>query len=232
MSAEDDYDQIKEYIHEMKSALAGIEKKIAEGKESSEALETQFLQSVAGSLFVSTQLHSFIKQLNARHPEMFIKIERKSSNVQINANRQESRLSQPMSEDLQRGGSPTEGAPEEEKKAEALEQGPDLRHEAAKYMAQLTEQAKMTYQSLGPYNYGKVAADKQLELRGPKVQIDNDTVYEGQWIIGGNIKQGVGLAVFKGGQLYEGGWHDDVEHGKGRLIHENGECYDGEWKNG
>ena len=85
--SDQDYEQIREYIHEMRQAMDGLEKKMQEGKESSDQLEVQFLASVAGSLFVSTQLHSFVKQLNLKHPEMSIKIERKSSNVQINANR-------------------------------------------------------------------------------------------------------------------------------------------------
>ena len=42
----------------------------------------------------------------------------------------------------------------------------------------------MMYQSLGPYDYGQVVADAKLEVRGPKVEIGNDTIYEGQWIIG------------------------------------------------
>ena len=59
----------------------------------------------------------------------------------------------------------------------------------------------------------------------------NHARYEGQWIIGTVIREGMGKIIWPDGSVYEGWWKNDKANGRGRLVHADGDVYDGEWKN-
>lgn len=59
----------------------------------------------------------------------------------------------------------------------------------------------------------------------------NGARYTGEWIVGTNIRQGLGQQVWPDGSMYEGYWVDSKANGKGRLIHADGDVYDGFWLN-
>ena len=61
------------------------------------------------------------------------------------------------------------------------------------------------------------------------VELENHARYEGEWIVGRDIRQGKGMQIWPDGSMYEGWWKDNKASGKGRLIHADGDVYDGEW---
>lgn len=44
------------------------------------------------------------------------------------------------------------------------------------------------------------------------------------------LKDGLGIMHYQNESVYEGYWIMGVRHGNGRLIHRNGDCFQGEWK--
>ena len=64
----------------------------------------------------------------------------------------------------------------------------------------------------------------------PMMVLENSARYEGEWLIGTQIRQGRGIQVWPDGSMYEGYWMDNKANGKGRLIHADGDVYDGSWK--
>lgn len=57
--------------------------------------------------------------------------------------------------------------------------------------------------------------------------LENGAQYEGEWLRGSQIRQGMGLQLWPDGSMYEGYWADNKANGKGRLIHADGDVYDG-----
>ena len=63
----------------------------------------------------------------------------------------------------------------------------------------------------------------------PIYQLENGALYQGEWICGSEIKQGMGVMISKDGSRYEGFFKNDSAHGFGRLVSENGDVYEGMW---
>ena len=61
---------------------------------------------------------------------------------------------------------------------------------------------------------------------GP-LQLENGSVYEGQWQNG--LRHGQGRQIWQNGALYEGFWLNDSASLYGRLIHSDGDVYQGSW---
>jgi hypothetical protein len=59
--------------------------------------------------------------------------------------------------------------------------------------------------------------------------LPNCAKYEGQWIVGTQIRCGKGIQVWPDGSLYEGWWLDNKTNGKGRIIHADGDVHEGMW---
>jgi len=57
--------------------------------------------------------------------------------------------------------------------------------------------------------------------------VDDEVIYEGQWVKNKNIRQGKGLQIWKDGSIYEGWWKDNKANGRGRLIHAECDIYEG-----
>ena len=93
------------------------------------------------------------------------------------------------------------------------------------------EKVKEIRDNLGDYDYsgGQVENRTDLESRDI-VELENHARYEGQWIIGTDIRQGAGKQVWPDGSLYEGWFADSKANGQGRLIHSDGDVYIGQWK--
>ena len=91
-------------------------------------------------------------------------------------------------------------------------------------LAQLLEQ-------LGPYNYPKVQDDGVQRKIEKYTYEDEEGVYEGQWNVATNMRDGKGKHISRRGSVYEGYWKDDQANGKGRLVHSNLDIYEGDWEN-
>jgi hypothetical protein len=62
-----------------------------------------------------------------------------------------------------------------------------------------------------------------------QVQLENGARYQGEWLLGTQVRQGTGIQIWPDGSMYEGWWVDNKANGKGRLIHADGDIYDGSW---
>ena len=94
---------------------------------------------------------------------------------------------------------------------------------------QLNEFSTQVRNKLGPFIYRK-RSRANLQFRDIVVR-ENDCKYLGQWNEETNLREGVGILVWKSGSIYEGYWKNDMANGKGRLIHANGDVYEGDWIN-
>ena len=63
-----------------------------------------------------------------------------------------------------------------------------------------------------------------LETRPFKILSDS-VKYNGQWMVGTNIRAGTGVLTWPDGSTYEGWLKDNKANGKGRLIHADGSIY-------
>ena len=61
-------------------------------------------------------------------------------------------------------------------------------------------------------------------------ELENDTKYEGDWIIGSDVLHGRGALIMQDGTIYEGWFKDNKMNGKGRIVSQKGELYEGDWK--
>ena len=43
------------------------------------------------------------------------------------------------------------------------------------------------------------------------------------------MRHGQGKFFYPSGEVYEGGWHNDMKHGEGEKINEEGDEYKGKW---
>lgn len=87
----------------------------------------------------------------------------------------------------------------------------------------------------GPFNYElgpyiDEYADGQRREKRDLTNIENETKYQGEWLIGTEIRDGRGFQIWPDGSLYEGFWRNNKANGRGRLIHADGDVYEGEWK--
>jgi hypothetical protein len=64
----------------------------------------------------------------------------------------------------------------------------------------------------------------------PSKTLDNGALYDGEWLVGTQTKQGRGMQIWPDGSLYEGYWKNGKANGNGRLIHADGDVYVGNWK--
>ena len=85
---------------------------------------------------------------------------------------------------------------------------------------------------LGDFQYDDDNFERSLGDREqrPMVVLENGARYEGEWLLGSQVRQGRGIQVWPDGSMYEGYWQDNKANGKGRLIHADGDVYDGHWK--
>jgi hypothetical protein len=82
---------------------------------------------------------------------------------------------------------------------------------------------------LGPYEYGEPTLDGTKREKRPRVTIENKTLYEGEWNVKTNERDGMGVLIWPDGSLYEGFWKKGKANGKGRLIHADKDVYIGDW---
>ena len=54
---------------------------------------------------------------------------------------------------------------------------------------------------------------------------DDGMHYEGEWIVGTQVKEGRGVLLWPNGSRYEGMFKINYQGGKGRLIHSDGDVY-------
>ena len=60
------------------------------------------------------------------------------------------------------------------------------------------EEARKQYIELGPFPFGTESDDTNLEYRPVTFIEKSNSYYKGQWIVGTQIRQGVGISVSKG----------------------------------
>lgn len=94
----------------------------------------------------------------------------------------------------------------------------------------LNQDVQTIRQQLGDFDFGNEEVDHgQREFR-EELTLENGAKYEGEWLLGSEIRQGKGMQIWPDGSLYEGWWQENKANGKGRLIHADGDIYDGYWK--
>ena len=54
-------------------------------------------------------------------------------------------------------------------------------------------------------------------------------MYQGEWLVNTNQKDGRGVQIWPDGSRYDGFWKDGMANGFGRLVHAEGDVYEGEW---
>ena len=99
-----------------------------------------------------------------------------------------------------------------------------------------------TLNKLGQFDWNDTAFENQLGAREyrPTTKLPNGDEYEGEWLIGTDIREGRGTLVVysfnKMGPLvqsygcqYDGYFRDNMICGKGRAIWLNGFIYEGEF---
>lgn len=95
--------------------------------------------------------------------------------------------------------------------------------------------------ALGPYDwrftqeeqdaFSKNDTDTNAPRQLRKItELGDGALYEGEWFISTNQRDGRGICQKASGSRYDGFWKDDQADGYGRLINVNGDVYDGIWK--
>jgi len=107
--------------------------------------------------------------------------------------------------------------------------GPSRSGEDNNYQNENVQQMRM---KLGDFRYTEFEFEKSLGQREKRTAIvlANQARYEGEWLVGTDIRQGKGMQVWPDGSMYEGYWKDSKANNKGRLIHADGDVYDGYWQ--
>ena len=72
----------------------------------------------------------------------------------------------------------------------------------------------------------------QREARAKTGKHDDGGVYAGEWSVGGESKQGVGVYDYPSGAAYEGEWNNNVKDGYGVYRFAKGGSYAGEFRRG
>ena len=75
------------------------------------------------------------------------------------------------------------------------------------------------YEGIEKYHYKPCAKDTVSRETREAVQFDNGIIYQGQWNVIEETKDGRGVQVWPDGSKYEGYWRDNQANGQGRLIH-------------
>lgn len=92
----------------------------------------------------------------------------------------------------------------------------------------LNERVQEIRNQLGDYKFDPSPdpslAKISLVLR-PSTILADHTKYQGQWVVGSNVRTGRGQLCWPDGSVYEGYWKDNKANGKGRLIHVDGSLY-------
>jgi len=63
------------------------------------------------------------------------------------------------------------------------------------------------------------------------VILPDGTYYDGEWIIGTDIREGKARIIYKSGILYDGWVKQNESSIRGRELSESGQYYEGEWEN-
>ena len=80
------------------------------------------------------------------------------------------------------------------------------------------------------FNYIKIEKDEiEREFRD-LIHLENGAIYNGQWALKANERDGFGIQVWSDGSKYIGYWKNDKANGFGRIIHADGDVYEGDWK--
>jgi hypothetical protein len=85
-------------------------------------------------------------------------------------------------------------------------------------------------QQLGDFDFGDEETPHGQREWKQETLLENGAKYEGEWLLGNEVRQGKGKQIWPDGSLYEGWWVDNKANGKGRLIHADGDIYDGYWQ--
>ena len=70
---------------------------------------------------------------------------------------------------------------------------------------------------------------EDVEIR-PLV-VEDGASYIGEWKIGTEIRQGMGIQTWPDGSVYEGNFYDNKRNGNGRIIYPDQTIYNGGWVN-
>ena len=70
------------------------------------------------------------------------------------------------------------------------------------------------------------------DARKKNARHDDGGVYVGEWSVGGESKQGLGVYTYPSGAVYEGRWNNNVKDGHGVYKWAKGGSYAGEFKRG
>lgn len=77
----------------------------------------------------------------------------------------------------------------------------------------------------GPFAMKEISNPAFVNLKTlPPVQLEDGSVYEGQW--SGHLRVGKGKALFRSGDSYEGYWLDDKPDLLGRMVSCDGDVYE------
>mmetsp|Transcript_39956 Transcript_39956/g.29462 ORF Transcript_39956/g.29462 Transcript_39956/m.29462 type:complete len:101 (+) Transcript_39956:290-592(+) len=85
----------------------------------------------------------------------------------------------------------------------------------------------MLLKNLGHFDYREPEEDDVPREKRPLVLLENNAKYEGEWLVGTDIRDGRGVQIWSDGSRYEGYWKANRANGRGRLIHADGDIYEG-----
>ena len=74
--------------------------------------------------------------------------------------------------------------------------------------------------------------ETQRRARAQTGKHDDGGVYHGEWSVGGESKQGVGVYTYPSGAVYEGEWNNNVQAGYGVYLFAKGGSYAGQFRRG
>ena len=60
--------------------------------------------------------------------------------------------------------------------------------------------------------------------------LDNHAKFEGQWVAGTDVREGVGKQIWPDGSMYAGEYKNGMKQGKGKFIWADQSSYKGEFK--
>lgn len=85
-------------------------------------------------------------------------------------------------------------------------------------------------EQLQPFDWTiqEMSDGKKREIK-PICVLENGAVYQGEWLVDENQKDGRGVQIWPDGSRYDGFWRDGMANGYGRLVHAEGDVYEGEW---
>jgi hypothetical protein len=81
-------------------------------------------------------------------------------------------------------------------------------------MPKLKEDVIKALDKFGPFDFGDIdrasldSLNKKCEKRQP-IKLPNGDVYDGEWIVGTDTREGKGRLVYSDGKLYDGWFKDN-----------------------